>query len=52
MKNIIDKMNDSIQKLKTNDELKNDKVFIRGIRKAELMIEFISNFDMDLFYST
>jgi hypothetical protein len=52
MKNIIDKMNHSKQKLKTNDELKNDKVFIRGIRKAELMIEFISNFDMDLFYST
>jgi hypothetical protein len=41
-----------LSKLKKRPELKNDKVFVRGIRKADLMIEFMDQFDKNMLYNT
>lgn len=41
-----------LEKLKKRPDLKNDKVFIRSIRKADLMIEFMDQFDKDVLYNT
>lgn len=41
-----------LKKIKSNPELKSDKVFMRGIRKADLMLEFMDQFDKDVLYST
>jgi hypothetical protein len=39
-------------KLKKNPDLENDKVFMRSIRKAELMIEFMNQFDKTILHNT
>lgn len=41
-----------LAKLKKRPELKDDKVFVRGIRKADLMIEFMEQFDKEILYNT
>jgi hypothetical protein len=41
-----------LDKIKKRPELKNDKVFMRGIRKADLMIEFLDQFDNEMLYNT
>jgi hypothetical protein len=41
-----------IKKLKNNQELEKDEVFIRSIRKADLMIDFMNQFDINILYNT
>jgi hypothetical protein len=49
---IIKTKTDNIRKLKKHPELENDKVFMRSIRKAELMIDFIDQLDLTVLYDT
>lgn len=51
-KSIIATKENKLSILKKKPELEDDKVFIRSIRKANLMLEFMDQFDKDLLYNT
>lgn len=52
MNSVIRSRDEKINKIERNPELRNDKVFMRSIRKANLMIDFMNQFDYDTLYST
>lgn len=41
-----------LKKIEKNDELKNDNVFMRTIRKANLMLAFMEQFNLEELYNT
>lgn len=52
MKSVSDARNLKLKQLSMHPELNNDRVFIRSIRKMELFIEFMNQFDLKILYDT
>ena len=50
LKNLSEKYEENKNKLSKKPELKNDKVFMRGMRKTELIFDFIEQLDMKTIY--
>lgn len=52
LKTIMSTRDKKLVMVHTKPELENDKVFMRSIRKADLMLEFMSQFNKDILYKT
>lgn len=52
IKSINDAKINKMNRLKKNPDLENDKVFMRSIRKIDLMINFMDQFDFNVLYDT